>query len=95
MTLERYHELLFAQVEVLDEVSITVEDNTLVAEVAQQYRREVPNDDDRIEARSQELAIRFIQGTNKIHKGYLRNLRNSYLADVITTQELFMKHTTS
>ena len=79
MTLERYHKLFLAQVEVLDEVGITVEDDTLVAEAAQQYRREVPNDDDRIKARSQDLAIRFIRGTNTNHKGYLRHLRNSYL----------------
>ena len=79
MTLERYHELFLAQVEVLDEVGITVEDDALVAEVAQQYRREVPNDDDCIEAQSQELAIWFIRGTNTNHKGYLHHLRNSYL----------------
>ena len=60
MTLEHYHKLFLAQVEVLDEVGITVEDNALVAEVAQQYGREVPNDEDRIEARSQELVIQFI-----------------------------------
>ena len=35
MMLERYHELFLAQVEVLDEVGITVEDDTLVTEVAQ------------------------------------------------------------
>ena len=79
MMLECYHKLFLAQVEVLDEVSITVEDDALVAEVAQQYGREVANDDDCIEARSQELAIRFIRGTNANHKGYLRHLRNSYL----------------
>ena len=77
--LEHYHELFLAQVEVLDEVGITVEDDTLVAELAQQYGREVPHDDDCIEARSQELAIRFIRGTNTNHKGYLHHLRNSYL----------------
>ena len=79
MMLEHYHELFLAQVEVLDEVGITVEDDTLVVEVAQQYGREVPNDDDCIEARSQELAIWFIQGTNTNHKGYLHHLQNSYL----------------
>ena len=45
------------QVEVLDEVGITVEDNALVMEVAQQNGREVPNDDDHTKAWSQELAI--------------------------------------
>ena len=67
MTLECYHELFLAQVEVLDEVSITVEDDALVTEVAQQNGREVPNDDDRIKARSQELAIQFTRGTNTNH----------------------------
>ena len=50
MTLERYHELFLAQVEVLDEVGITIEDNALVMEVAEQNGRAVPNDDDRSEA---------------------------------------------
>ena len=58
------------QVEVLDEVGITVEDDALVTEVAQQNGR----DDDRTKARSQELAIWFIRGTNLNHKGYLRHL---------------------
>ena len=50
MTLEQYHELFLAQVEVLDEVSITIEDDALVMEVGEQNGRVVPNDDDRIEA---------------------------------------------
>ena len=79
MSLERYHELFLAQVEVLDEVRITVEDEALVREVALQNGREVANEDDRTEARSQELAIRFVRGTNNNHKGYLRHLQNSYL----------------
>ena len=79
MTLERYHELFLAQVEVLDEVSITIEDEVLVVEVAGENGRVEPNDDDRREARDQELAIRFIRGTNMHHKGYLHQLRNSYL----------------
>ena len=79
MMLECYHELFLAQVEVLDEVGITVGDDTLVTEVVQQNGREVPNDDDHTEARSQELAIWFIRRTNINHKGYLCHLRNSYL----------------
>ena len=79
MMLERYPELFLAQVEVLDEVGIIVEDDALVTEAAQQNGREVPNDDDCTEARSQELAIWFIRGTNINHKGYLCHLRNSYL----------------
>ena len=38
----------------LDEVGITVEDDALVMEVAEQNGREVPNDDDRTEAWSQD-----------------------------------------
>ena len=79
MTLERYHELFLAQVEVLDEVGITVEDEALVEEVAAENGRVEPNNEDRREARDQELAIRFIRGTNMQHKGYLCHLRNSYL----------------
>ena len=60
--------------EVLDEVGITVEDDALVMEVVQQNGREVPNDDDRTEAWSQELVIRFIRGMNLHHKGYLCHL---------------------
>ena len=73
------HELFLAQVEVLDEVGITIADDVLVMEVVGQNGRAEPNDDDCSEARSQELAIRFILGTNTHHKGYLRHLQNSYL----------------
>ena len=79
MTLERYHEIFLAQVELLDEVGITIVDEALVVEVAAENGRVEPNDDDRREARNQELAICFIRGTNMHHKGYLCHLRNSYL----------------
>ena len=79
MTLGQYHELFLVQVEVRDEVGITIEDEALVMEVAEQNGRAVPNDDDHSEARSQELTIRFIRGTKLHHKGYLHHLRNSYL----------------
>ena len=79
MTLEQYHELFLVQVEVLDEVGITIEDDALVTEVAHHNGREMPNEDDWIEAWSQELAIQLIRGTNNNHKGYLCHLRNSYL----------------
>ena len=69
MTLERYHELFLAQVEVLDEVGITIEDKVLVVEVAGENGRVEPNDDDQREAQDQELAIHFIRGTNMHHKG--------------------------
>ena len=92
MMLARYHKLFLAQVEVLDEVSITVEDDTLVVEVAQQYGREVPNDDDCIEAWSQELAIQFIQ-TPSI-KDICVIYETLIWTDVTTSQELNMKHST-
>ena len=68
-----------AQVEVLDEVGITVEDEALVIEVMHQNGMEVANEDDWTEARSQELATWFIRGTNNNPKGYLHHLRNSHL----------------
>ena len=46
MTLEQYHELFLAQVEVPDEVGITSEDEVLVEEVAGENGRVEPNDDD-------------------------------------------------
>ena len=95
MTLEWYHELFLAQVEVLDEIGITIEDDTLVMEVAEQNRRAVPNDDDCSEARSQELTIRFIRGTNLHHKGYLRHLRNSYLDGTNNYPRTVHEHITS
>ena len=79
MTLEQYHELFLAQVEVLDEVGITNEDDALVMEVTGKNGRVVPNDDDRSESQSQELTIRFIRGINTHHKGYLHYLQNSCL----------------
>ena len=50
MRLERYHELFLSQVEVLDEVGITIEYDALVMEVGEQNGWVVPNDDNRIEA---------------------------------------------
>ena len=58
----------------VDEVGITIEDDALVMAIGEQNGRVVPNDNDRIEARNQELAIRFVSGTNQQHKGYLRHL---------------------
>ena len=71
MTLEQYHELFLAQEQVLDEVGITIEDDALVLEIGEQNGRVIPDDDDRVKARNQELTIQFIRGTNLQHKGYL------------------------
>ena len=95
MTLERYHELFLAQVEVLDEVSITIEDDALVMEVAGQNGRVEPNDDDYSEARSQELAIRFIWELTHTIKDTCAICRIHTWMEATTTPELFMRHTTS
>ena len=47
MKLERYHELFLAQVEVLDEVGVTIPDTALIQQVAEQHGRGVPTAADR------------------------------------------------
>ena len=79
MKLERYHELFLAQVEVLDEVGVTIPDTTLIQQVAEQHGWGVPSAADWTEAKQIALAIQFIKGTNASHKPYLSHLRNSYL----------------
>ena len=79
MKLERYHEIFLAQVEVLDEVGVTIADAALVQHVAQQHGRDEPVAMDNEDAKQIALAIQFIKGTNASHKPYLAHLRNSYL----------------
>ena len=79
MKLERYHEIFLAQVEVLDEVGVTIPDSALIQQVAEQHGRGVPTAADREEAKQIALAIQFIKGTSPNHKPYLSHLRNSYL----------------
>ena len=79
MKLERYHEIFLTQVEVLDEVGVTIADAALVQHVAQQHGRDEPVATDNEEARQIALAMQFIKGTNASHKPYLAHLRNSYL----------------
>ena len=79
MKLERYHELFLAQVEVMDEVGVTIPDSALIQHVAEQHGRGVATVADRAEAKQITLAIQFIKGTNANHKPYLTHLRNSYL----------------
>ena len=50
MKLERYHELFLAQVEVLDEVGVTIPDSALIQQVAEQHGRGVAMAADRVEA---------------------------------------------
>ena len=79
MKLERYHEIFLAQVEVLEEVGVTIADTALVRHVAQQHGRDEPVPADHDEAKQIALSIQFIKGTNASHKPYLTHLRNSYL----------------
>ena len=78
MKLERYHENFLAQVEVLDEVGVSIADTTLIQQVVEQHGRGVPTAADREEAKQIALVIQFIKGTNANHKPYLSHLRNSY-----------------
>ena len=79
MKLERYHEIFLAQVEVLDEVGVTIANIALLQHVAQQHGRDEPVAADHEEAKQIALSIQFIKGTNASHKPYLTHLRNSYL----------------
>ena len=79
MKLERYHELFLAQVDVLNEVGVTIPDTALVQHVAEQHGRGEPAEADHEEAKQIALTIQFIKGTNTSHKPYLSHLRNSYL----------------
>ena len=79
MKLERYHKIFLAQVEVLDEVGVTVADTALVQHVAEQHGRDEPVAADHEEANQIGLTIQFIKGTNASHRPYLTHLHNSYL----------------
>ena len=93
MKLKWYHEIFLAQVEVLDEVGVTIPNTALIQQVAEQHGRGVPTVADQAEAKQIALAIQFIKGTNTSHKPYLSHLRNSYLdgLDVYpnTVQEVY------
>ena len=79
MKLECYHEIFLTQVEVLDEVGVTITDTALMQHVAEQHGRGVPIAADHEEAKQMALTIQFIKGTNTSHKPYLSHLCNSYL----------------
>ena len=69
--LEHYHEIFLAQVEVLDEVGITIADKALVQHVVEQHGRGVLIAADHDEAKQMALMIQFIKVTNRSHKPYL------------------------
>jgi hypothetical protein len=80
MSLQRYYELFLGQVEVIEEVRVTIPDESLVESiVASNGRAGAPKDTDWAAACKQALAICFIHGANDNHKAYLTHLRNSYL----------------
>jgi hypothetical protein len=57
------------KVEVLDEVGITIADESLILTIAAENGRGgAPNDDDRQAAKEQALAIQFVRGANNNHK---------------------------
>ena len=79
MKQERYHELFLAQVNVMNEVGVTIPDTALIQHVAEQHGRGEPIAADHEEAKQIALTIQFIKGTNANHKPYLSHLQNSYL----------------
>ncbi len=85
MSLQRYHELFLAQVQVLDEVGVSIADEVLVNQVAVmngnvgQGGEANPDDADQASARELSLMMQFIHGANSNYKSYLTHLHNSYL----------------
>jgi hypothetical protein len=63
----------------MDEVGVTIEDQSLVSSIATGHEHAKPDDDDGMETREQTLAVRFLCGVNEQHASYLTHLRNSYL----------------
>jgi hypothetical protein len=85
MSLQRYHELFLAQVQVLDKAGVSIANEALVNQVAVTNGNigsggeANPDDTDRASARELSLAMRFIRGANSNYKSYLTHLCNSYL----------------
>jgi hypothetical protein len=86
MSLQRYHELFLAQVQVLDKVGVSIADEVLVNWVAvtngniRLGGEANPDDADQASAPELSLAMRFIHGANSNnYKSYLTHLCNSYL----------------
>ena len=61
MKLEQYHEIFLAQVEVLDEVGVSIADTALIQQVAEQHGRGATMTADQEEAKQIALAIQFIK----------------------------------
>jgi hypothetical protein len=79
-SLQRYHELFLGQVEVLEEVGVTIPNERLVKSITSvNSRAGAPEEADWTAACEQALAIWFIHGANDSHKTYLTHLQNSFL----------------
>jgi hypothetical protein len=79
-SLQQYHELFLGPVEVLEEVGVTIPDESLVESIATANGRAgAPEEADWTAPRKQALAIQFIRGANDSHKTYLTHLWNSFL----------------
>jgi hypothetical protein len=79
-SLQCYHELFLGQVEVLEEVGVTIPDESLTESItAANGRAGAPIEEDWMAAHEQALAIHFIHGANDAHKTYLTHLQNSFL----------------
>jgi hypothetical protein len=82
-SLQKYYERFMNQVDVMNEVGVSVVDEAMCADVARANGRPgAPNDDDRAEALERTLAMRFIRGGNIRFKTYLTELRHSALNGV-------------
>jgi hypothetical protein len=85
MPLQCYHELFIAQVQVLDEVGVSIADQALINKIAETNGNvnldgdADPTDADRASACELSLALQFIRGANRNYKSYLTHLCNSYL----------------
>ncbi len=85
MSLQHYHELFLAQVQVLDKVGVSIANEKLVNDIAVRNGNigpdgeVIPDDANRASCREMSLAILFIHGVNSNYKSYLTHLHNSYL----------------
>jgi hypothetical protein len=79
-SLQCYHKVFLGQVEVIEQVGMTIADESLVESiVALNGRAGAPEEADWTAACEQALAIHFVCGANAMHKAYLTHLRNSFL----------------
>ena len=77
---QEYYKRFTTQVEVLEQVGVTIEDASLVEQIAADNNRAgAPTPADRTEARDKAIVARFIRGANSRFNGYRYHLRNSFL----------------